>query len=354
MWKSERAAVLAGILGVLLAVNTSQAQAPQAPWEQPRNPCAAKANPCAGKANPCNPCARGKANPCNPCNPCSKRGANPCNPCNPCGAGVRQAPEVESLIDEFLETGDAVRGRPGGEEKVDFPGPPGRPGWFQALAVTKDANPLLERECKAEAMNLSVETLQRATGVEDAAVMEAAAAHMQEHRDFIRANSVSYADYLKQIAECRSFCAPLVATLVRCHVLSVARLPHGIVGFGLDSADVDAGFASGILADVAERLDARPEDKVLLIGRASKIGDLRYNRRLSGQRALAVRDALVAKGVAGNRIEALWLGWEPPQIDQRVAKEYGLEDTWRSQGAQRINQSVILVTYPRGVPEPLS
>ena len=55
-------------------------------------------------------------------------------------------------------------------------------------------------------------------------------------------------------------------------------------------------------------LDARPDDKVLLIGRASKIGDLRYNRRLSGQRALAVRDVLLAKGVAANRIETLWLG----------------------------------------------
>jgi len=334
----------------------------RAPWEEPAEPSPAapsasegprraeEANPCGGGAGP----GSAGTNPCAGANPCGGAGgdAGPGAGANPCGG--RHAPELDSLIDEFMATGESVRDRAGGEEEVRFPGPPERPNWFQALAVTRDENPLLERECKEEAMALSVDSLRHAEGAaEDAQAMQAAVAHMREHQRFIRENRISYADYLVSIAECRSFCAPLVASLVRCHVLSVARRPHGIVGFELDSSELRPEFEEGILAEVLERLDERPGEKVLLVGRASRIGDLRYNRRLSAQRALAVKDHLVARGVDASRIETMWLGWEPPQITRSVAEEYGLADLYRTQGAQRVNQSVVVVTYPRTAPEPL-
>jgi len=335
----------------------------RAPWEEPQEPAeptrvAPESSSDAGTANPCGGepgAASAGANPGAADNPCggaaapdgSGAGANPCG-------GASHGPEIDSLIHEFMATGDAVRGRPGGQEEVSFPGPPERPNWFQALAVTSDANPMLERQCKEDAMSLSVDSLRHVQGAaEGAEAMQAAVAHMQEHQRFIRENRVSYADYLKEIAECRSFCAPLVASLVRCHVLSVARQPHGIVGFELDSSSVEPEFREGILEEVALRLEQHPEEKVLLVGRASQIGDLRYNRRLSAQRALAVKDHLVARGVDESRIETMWLGWEPPQITESVAAEYGLAELYRHQGGQRINQSVMVVTYPRNAPEPL-
>ncbi len=46
------------------------------------------------------------------------------------------------------------------------------------------------------------------------------------------------------------------------------------------------------------------------------------------------------------RIEAMWFGWEPPQISSLVAREYGVEGLFREQGFHRINQSVTAVIYP--------
>jgi len=386
MWRPELhgrrpswgAAILVLVLGMALGAGAQEAGPPsgesgdetpgdagigwevRAPWEEPAEPSAAApedpadpgpANPCGGAPEP----GSAGANPCAAENPDGEAGGSP-RPdpgANPCGGGSH-GPEIDSLIHEFMATGDAVRGRPGGQEEVSFPGPPGRPNWFQALAVTSDANPMLERQCKEDAMSLSVDSLRHVEGAaEGAEAMQAAVAHMQEHQRFIRENRVSYADYLKEIAECRSFCAPLVASLVRCHVLSVARQPHGIVGFDLDSSSVPPESREGILEEVALRLEQHPEEKVLLVGRASQIGDLRYNRRLSAQRALAVKDHLVARGVDESRIETMWLGWEPPQITESVAAEYGLAELYQSQGGQRINQSVVVVTYPRNAPEPL-
>jgi len=82
-----------------------------------------------------------------------------------------------------------------------------------------------------------------------------------------------------------------------------------------------------------------------VIGRASRIGDLRYNRRLPGQRALAAKDLLVARGVPEERIRTQWFGWEPPQISTDVAYEYGMKDLFEREGPLRMNQSVMLVVY---------
>jgi len=248
-----------------------------------------------------------------------------------------------------MATGKDVADRPGGADAVQFPGPAAKPNWFQALVVTRDSNPMLEKQCKKDALALSVATLGEAEGAtNESETLRAAAEHMRQHQRFIRENEISYSDYLKDIAECRSFCAPLVARLVRCHVLSVARRPHGIVQFALGSDHVEPAYVSGIITEVGRRLEERVDDKVLVIGRASKIGDLRYNRRLSAQRALAVRDALLARGISGDRIELMWFGWEPPQIGALVSREYGLAELYAREGSFRINQSVILVTYPGG------
>jgi len=361
MCRASRARVRAGLPAVLLLVgllagtagaDTERDDRPV--WHPFPNPCGADGSSHSEEASGAekeNPCGGPAVNPCG--------GAATANPCggaasNPCAGGARHDPGVEELIDEFVTTGEAIRHRTDDPEPARFPGSEEQPAWFQALVVTRDDNPLLDRQCKREAMSLSLDTLRRTHGMEpgDEAVA-VAAEHIRQHRDFISGHRISYAEYLRQISECRSFCAPLVASLVRCHVLSVSRLPHSIVGFELDSAEVAGRFDRGLLAEVAERMGSQPDAKILLVGRASRIGDLRYNRRLSAQRALAVKDRLVARGVPEARIETLWLGWEPPQISESVAAEYGFEDLYRSEGTHRINQSVVLVVYRGGGREPL-
>ncbi len=281
-------------------------------------------------------------------NPCA---ANPCRPRNPCAppAAARETASIanlDDLIDEFLTTSEATAGRPGADEPVAFPGPEGRPDWFRLLVVTRAENPLLEEDCKKEALQLSLDHFAAVKGLpNERAALRAAAEHIRMHQDFVRSHGISYSGYLREISECRAFCAPVVASLVRCQVLAVSRSPHGIVLFDLGSDRVDPRYAEGVLANLATQLEKHPQGKIALVGRASRIGDLRYNRRLSARRALAVRDRLIELGVAPERVETMWFGWEPPQISSWVADEYGLRDLYQSEGELALNQSVIAVVY---------
>lgn len=256
------------------------------------------------------------------------------------------AAELDSLVSEFLATSDAIEGRPDGKRTVVFTKSEGRPDWYQALVVTNKQNPLLEEECKKEALGLSVETLREAHGIADgAAALEKAATHMREHQDFAASHAISYADYLHEIASCRAFCAPLVAHLVRCQVLAVSHSPHGLVLFDMDNDEVDSRYQSGLIEEASRTLREDRDSRILLIGRASKIGDLRYNRRLSARRALSVRDELIERGAPADRIKTMWFGWEPPQISSWVASRYGFDSIYAREGGHRINQSVVLVIH---------
>jgi outer membrane protein OmpA-like peptidoglycan-associated protein len=62
------------------------------------------------------------------------------------------------------------------------------------------------------------------------------------------------------------------------------------------------------VARAAQALSADSAATVVLTGRASKIGSTAHNYDLSERRAKAVRDALVAAGVADSRITLNWTG----------------------------------------------
>jgi outer membrane protein OmpA-like peptidoglycan-associated protein len=283
-------------------------------------------------------------------NPCA---ANPCT-ANPCGLSSSAGPagegqsisSLDELVEEFMTVSVAAAGRPGGDERVEFPGEDGAPDWFQLLAVTRAENPLLEEQCKKQALQLSVKQLGKAQGLgNEQAALRAAAEHIRRHQDFVKSHGISYSRYLREISECRAFCAPVVARLMQCQVLSVARNPHGIVLFELDSSAVDPRYAGGALSNLVTQLGKDPSRRVALIGRASRLGDLRYNRRLSARRALAVRDRLIELGVEPERVETMWFGWEPPQLSSWVADQYGMRSLFERVGELRINQSVMAVVY---------
>jgi len=256
-------------------------------------------------------------------------------------------PDVDALLHEFMATRARLAGRPGGEAPVHFPGPPEQPNWFQVLRAASQDNPLLEDACRAQALRFSVASLAAAKGVSDEnEALQVAAEHMRRHREFVQAGGViSYTDYFKSIAECRAFCGPLVAHLIQCHTLAVSQRTHGVVLFPLDSDRVDPRYDKGVLKQIDQQLESNPERHVLLIGRASFVGDLLYNRRLSAKRALAVRDRLLVQGVRPEQVETLWLGWEPPQITPDIAQLYGLDALYRKEGAQHLNQSVVAVLH---------
>lgn len=62
------------------------------------------------------------------------------------------------------------------------------------------------------------------------------------------------------------------------------------------------------VVDAARRVMADPTARVILIGRASKIGTPSHNYALSERRAKAVADAMIAAGVPADRITTNWTG----------------------------------------------
>lgn len=249
-------------------------------------------------------------------------------------------------LNELFATSETISDQTGGDAPVVFDGEFDDPRWLQGLTVTKSDNPMLEQSCRRQAVQaVSTQAAEIMHIEDDEMAVEALLEHMDEHASFIRENEISYADYLRSLAECETYCAPLVSALMQCHILSVARKPHGIVMFDIGSARIAPAYNVGVINEIVNEYKQMPDASILLVGRASQIGDLRYNRRLSGERSLAVRDELIAAGIPLERIRPIWFGWEPPQIDEFMATEYGIGDLYRSNGADELNQSVMMVLF---------
>lgn len=79
-------------------------------------------------------------------------------------------------------------------------------------------------------------------------------------------------------------------------------MKKSVIWFNVNSADPILEPAD-ILDKLAELLVENPDQKILVNGHASKEGNARVNRRLSEQRAKAVADMLIAKGVKPAQIK---------------------------------------------------
>jgi OOP family OmpA-OmpF porin len=83
--------------------------------------------------------------------------------------------------------------------------------------------------------------------------------------------------------------------------------------FGFDSAKLNPNQPK--LDDIANVLNSNTGiDNVVITGYADRIGSHKYNQKLSERRASAVKDYLVAKGVAANRLNAVGRGEENPVV----------------------------------------
>ena len=95
---------------------------------------------------------------------------------------------------------------------------------------------------------------------------------------------------------------------------SIAYL-NQIVGdrvlFAVDQSTIDAS-AMVVLNGQAEWLMTNPEFTALVEGHADEQGTREYNLALGARRAAAVRDYLVSRGVAPNRINTISFGKERP------------------------------------------
>ncbi len=82
------------------------------------------------------------------------------------------------------------------------------------------------------------------------------------------------------------------------------------VQFGYDSFEVSSSEMNKVEA-VAEALKGSRND-MIIAGFTDERGTEEYNRGLGERRALAVREALIAKGISGGRIQTVSFGEEMP------------------------------------------
>ena len=91
------------------------------------------------------------------------------------------------------------------------------------------------------------------------------------------------------------------------------------VNFEFNSAELTHG-SYAVLDDVAASLKDWPEVRVEVGGHTDYMGDDAYNQRLSERRAAAVRDYLISKGVAADRLTAKGYGESQPVSDNGTAE----------------------------------
>jgi peptidoglycan-associated lipoprotein len=83
------------------------------------------------------------------------------------------------------------------------------------------------------------------------------------------------------------------------------------VYFDFDSAAVKSG-EKGKIDIVAAHLKANPSHAVKIEGNCDERGTEEYNRSLGERRALAVREALIADGIAPDRVDTISFGEDKP------------------------------------------
>lgn len=95
-----------------------------------------------------------------------------------------------------------------------------------------------------------------------------------------------------------------------CDQTLLALLSNAQIRFASSSAQIDAG-SSDLLDDIAEAAKACP-GRLGIDGHSDDSGQRMFNQRLSQDRAASVRDALIARGVAADRLVAEGFGPDQP------------------------------------------
>jgi len=105
--------------------------------------------------------------------------------------------------------------------------------------------------------------------------------------------------------------------------------------FDTDSSTIKPGaYSSGEIDRVAQILNNYPDTTIKIIGYTDSTGSDSYNQQLSEQRANAVKNALVVKGVNASRMTALGMGKANPVADNSTPE------------GRQLNRRVTIVVEP--------
>jgi outer membrane protein OmpA-like peptidoglycan-associated protein len=180
-------------------------------------------------------------------------------------------------------------------------------------------------------------------------------AHLKKEKEELAKSGFSKEVWMHHVFECEKCCALLLVDMMYMHVQRVVQQPHLMVLFDFDQYEIKELFKKKLNELVVKNF-RKDRDKILLIGRASRIGDRAYNVVLSGKRAGAVKDYLMEEfGVDDAKVRFLYFGYDPPQLTLEYAQAYGVTEaelayidsllSFKNTSDHKINQSVVVVFY---------
>ena len=150
-------------------------------------------------------------------------------------------------------------------------------------------------------------------------------AHLEMAKASLEQDQYSQEAWQENVFSCETCCAPLLADIMEIHVAHVIASPHLVVLFKFDDASLQERARPQIDA-LLQQFDPLHDD-LLLIGRASHIGDRAHNLILSGKRAGEIKDYAIDQfSIESERIHYLFFGYDPPQLTPELAVRYGLTD----------------------------
>ena len=132
--------------------------------------------------------------------------------------------------------------------------------------------------------------------------------------------------------------------MVAANTEEMAKAPHDVVFFDLNKDTLSPGYQQR----VRDFFSRNKNESVVMVGRASRIGGVGYNKVLSGRRVKTVTRILKKAGVREEQIKSLWIGFEAPQLTRALADLYKIDPKEYKSDLFQLNQSVVLCTSASG------
>jgi hypothetical protein len=176
--------------------------------------------------------------------------------------------------------------------------------------------------------------------------------HLEEEKAAFAQDDYSKEAWLHHVFECKVCCAPLLKDVMEIHTSHVAEQPHEVLLFNFDTYTLTERHQRQ-LSELMHHFDPK-QDQILLVGRASRIGDRSYNIILSGKRAGTITDYLMEMfSLEESQMRYLYFGYDPPQLTLAHIDYYGinkediasLDPHVQTSVENKINQSVVVVIY---------
>jgi outer membrane protein OmpA-like peptidoglycan-associated protein len=128
------------------------------------------------------------------------------------------------------------------------------------------------------------------------------------------------------------------AEVVRVNEGIKVTLPERMVNFAFDSSELSVDSRAN-LDKLSEVLINNPDTNINVYGHTDSKGTEEYNKALSDRRAAAVKNYLVAKGVASSRLFTMGMGESDPKSTN--ATDAGRADNRRVEFAITANEEMI-------------